>query len=170
MRRLIWLVIAALMVSPVAAQNIVKIGQIEAQNGANASYGYMSSQGLALAVDQVNKAGGFQVGGKTYTIELIASDTRGDPKEASIQLKRLWETDGVKFVFGPFLSNVFVTIEPYAKQFNGKFLLMGGATRIHDFLGTPDHDFLLRTWNWDAGRNGFGNLMVDRLVQDSCPT
>jgi branched-chain amino acid transport system substrate-binding protein len=167
MWRLIWLVVVALAASPVAAQNVLKIGQIEAQTGANAIYGYMSSQGLALAVNQVNKAGGFKVGDKTYTIELIASDTRGDPKEASIQLKRLLETDGVKFVFGPFLSNVFVTIEPYAKQFNGKFLLMGGATRIHDFIGTPEHDFLIRTWNWDAGPRGFGNLMVDRLVKET---
>ena len=56
MRRLIWSVIVALAASPVAAQNTIKIGQIEAQTGANAIYGYMSSQGLALAVDQVNKA------------------------------------------------------------------------------------------------------------------
>jgi branched-chain amino acid transport system substrate-binding protein len=167
MKRLTCLVALAFTVAPAAAENVVKIGQIEAQTGANAIYGYMSSQGLALAVDQINKGGGFEVGGKSYKIELIASDTRGDPKEASIQLKRLLETDGVKFVFGPFLSNVFVTIEPYAKQFNGKFLLMGGATRIHDFLGTPDHDFLLRTWNWDAGPNGFGNLMVDRLIKET---
>src|SRR6185437_14016285 len=112
----------------------------EAQTGPNAIYGYMSSQGLPLAVNEINKAGGFKVGDKTYTIQLIASDTRGDPKEASIQLKRMLETDRVKFVFGPFLSNVFVTVEPYAKQFNGKFLMMGGATRIHDFVGTPEHD------------------------------
>src|SRR5260370_38403659 len=99
MRRLIWLVIAALMVSPVAAQNIVKIGQIEAQTGANAIYGYMSSQGLALGVDQVNKAGGFQVGGKTYTIELIESATRAEAMDARIRLKRPLSTSGVKFVF-----------------------------------------------------------------------
>jgi branched-chain amino acid transport system substrate-binding protein len=167
MKRSLWIAALALSLSPAAAQNVVKIGQIEAQTGANAIYGYMSSQGLALAVDQINKAGGFKVGDKTYTIELLASDTRGDPKEASIQFKRLLETDGAKFVFGPFLSNVFVTIEPYAKQFNGKFLLMGGATRIHDFLGTPEHDFLMRSWNWDAGEKGFGNLMVDRLVKET---
>src|SRR6516165_5579619 len=169
MRRLSCLVVAlvAMAASPVSAQNVVKIGQIEAQTGANAIYGYMSSQGLALSVNEVNKAGGFKVGDKTYRVELIASDTRGDPKEASIQLKRMLETEGVKFVFGPFLSNVFVTVEPYAKQFNSKFLMMGGATRIHDFIGTPDHDFLIRTWNWDAGPKGFGNLMVDRLIKET---
>src|SRR5215467_12207202 len=109
------------------AQDVVKIGQIEAQTGPNAIYGYMGSQGVPMAVDEINKAGGFKVGDKTYKIELISLDTRGDPKEATIQLKRLLEQEKAKFVFGPFLSNVFVTVLPYAKQFNGKFLLMGGA-------------------------------------------
>ena len=53
MRRLIGLAVV-LAATPVAAQNVVKIGQIEAQTGANAIYGYMSSQGLALAVNEVN--------------------------------------------------------------------------------------------------------------------
>ena len=46
-----------------------------------------------MAVDEINKAGGFKVGDKTYKLELIALDTRGDPKEATIQLKRLLEQD-----------------------------------------------------------------------------
>src|SRR5882757_11229946 len=138
-----------------AQTETVKLGQIEAQTGPNAIYGYMSSQGVPIAVDEINKSGGFKVGDTSYKLELIALDTRGDPKEATIQLKRLLEQDKARFVYGPFLSNVFVTVLPYAKQFNGKFLLMGGATRMHDFVGTPDHDFVIRTWNWDAGPNGF---------------
>lgn len=159
---LITLVLAA---PSAEAQNVVKIGQIEAQTGPNAIYGWMSSQGTALAVDEINKGGGFTVGGKTYTLQLIALDTRGEPKEASVQLKRLIEVDGVKYIFGPFLSNVFLAIRPYAAEFNGKILMWGGATRIHDYVGTPGHDFLMRTWNWDAGPNGFGELMVDQLVK-----
>jgi branched-chain amino acid transport system substrate-binding protein len=151
------------------AQDVVKIGQIEAQTGPNAIYGWMGSQGVPMAVDEINKAGGFKVGDKTYKIELISLDTRGDPKEATIQLKRLLEQDQARFVYGPFLSNVFVTVLPYAKQFNGKFLLMGGATRMHDFVGTPDHDFVIRTWNWDAGPNGFGERMVDYLIKTASP-
>jgi branched-chain amino acid transport system substrate-binding protein len=75
------------------------------------------------------------------------------------------EQEHVKYVFGPFLTNVYKGIEPYAKGFNGKFLLMGGATAIHFDLGKPDHDFAIRTWNWDAGPSGFGSLMVDNLKQ-----
>src|SRR6185437_5912907 len=116
-----------------AQTGTVKLGQIEAQTGPNAIYGYMPSQGVPIAVDEINKAGGFKVGDTTYKLDLIAPDTRGDPKEATIELKKLLEQDKVKFVFGPFLSNVFLTIYPYAKQFNGKFLMLGGGTRIHDY-------------------------------------
>src|SRR5207245_10723503 len=156
-----------LAASPSLAQDVVKIGQIEAQTGANAIYGWMSSQGTALAVDEINKAGGFKVGGKTYKIQLIALDTRGEPKEATVQLKRLGEVDGAKYIFGPFLSNVFLAVRPYAAELNGKILMWGGATRIHDYVGTAGHEFLMRTWNWDAGPNGFGELMVDNLVKST---
>src|ERR1700709_1048782 len=148
-----------------AQTGIVKLGQIEAQTGPNAIYGYMSSQGVPVAVDEINKAGGFKVGDRTYKLDLIALDTRGDPKEATIGLKKLLEQDQVKFVFGPFLSNVFVTIYPYAKQFNGKFLMLGGGTRIHDYVGLPGNEFVIRTWNWDAGPKGFGEKMVDYLIK-----
>ena len=57
-------------------------------------------------------------GNKTYKIQLIALDTRGEPKEATVQLKRLVEVDGAKYIFGPFLSNVFLAVRPYAGEFN----------------------------------------------------
>ncbi len=146
-----------------SAQNVVKIGEIEAQTGSLNTYGWMSSQGMRMAVDEINKAGGFQVAGKTYTLELINPDTQGNPQQALIQLKKLLEEDKVKYVFGPFLTNVFKGIEGYAKQHDGQFLLMGGATQIHYELGKPGNDYLMRTWNWDAGPSGFGTLMVEYL-------
>ena len=146
-----------------AAQGVVKIGDIEAQTGALNTYGWMSSQGVRMAVDEINKAGGFQVAGKTYKIELVNPDTQGNPQQALIQLKKMVEEDKTRFVFGPFLTNVFKGIEGYAKQHSNEFLLMGGATQIHYELGKPGNDYLMRTWNWDAGASGFGTLMVDYL-------
>ena len=105
---------------------------------------------------------GLKVGDKTYKLELIQMDTRGEPREATVQFRKMME-DNVKFVFGPFLTNVYNAIEPIANQNNGKFLLFAGATSAHHALGKPDHDYLLRTWNWDAGSVGFGKLMVDYL-------
>jgi len=154
---------AAAMALPAGAQEIVKIGQIEAQTGVLASYGLMGVQGAAMAAAEINKAGGFKVGGKTYKLEMIAPDTRANPQDALIQLKQILEQDHAKYVFGPFLTNVFNGIEPYATQNNGKFLLMGGATAIHAMLGTPNHEYLVRTWNWDAGDAGFAQLVVNYL-------
>jgi branched-chain amino acid transport system substrate-binding protein len=146
-----------------SAQNVVKIGEIEAQTGSLNTYGWMSSQGVRMAVDEINKAGGFEVAGKTYKLELFNPDTQGNPQQALIQLKKMLEEDKLKYVFGPFLTNVFKGIEGYAKQHDGQFLLMGGATQIHYELGKPGNDYLMRTWNWDAGPSGFGTLMVEYL-------
>src|SRR5260370_14138018 len=166
-RLVLLLAVLAIGPMPASAPDVVKIGQIEAQTGANAIYGWMSSQGTALAVDEITKAGGFKVGNKTYKIQLIALDTCGGAKEATVQLKRLVEVDQAKYIFGPFLSNVFLAVRPYAAEFNGKLLVWGAATRIHDYVGTPGHEFLMRTWNWDAGKNGFGELLVDNLIEST---
>jgi branched-chain amino acid transport system substrate-binding protein len=156
-------ILAVLGVPGAGAQEVVKIGQIEAQTGALATYGWMGVQGAKLAADEINRAGGFKVGNKTYKLEMIAPDTRANPQDALIQLKQLLEQEKVKYVFGPFLTNVFNGIEPLATQNNGKFLLMGGATSMHAALAQPNHEYILRTWNWDSGASGFGQLMVDYL-------
>ena len=149
-------VVAAAFALPANAQDVVKIGQIEAQTGPLATYGWMGFQGAKLAIEEINKSGGFKVGPKTYKLELVAHDTRGNPQEALIQMKQLLEQAKVKYVFGPFLTNVFNGIEPYATQNNGKFLMMSGATASHALLGSPNREYLMRTWNWDAGEAGFG--------------
>jgi branched-chain amino acid transport system substrate-binding protein len=145
------------------AQGVVKIGDLEAQTGPLNTYGWMSAQGVRVAVDEINKAGGFQVAGKTWKLELVNPDTQGNPQQALIHLKAMLEQDKIRFVFGPFLTNVFKGVEGYARQHNGEFLMMGGGTGLHYELGKPGNDYLMRTWNWDAGPSGFGTLMVDDL-------
>jgi branched-chain amino acid transport system substrate-binding protein len=147
------------------AQDMVKLGEIEAQTGALNTYGWMSSQGVRMAVDKINKGGGFEVAGKKYQIQLINPDTQGNPQQALIELKKMLEQEHVKYVFGPFLTNVYKGIAPYAQGNDGKFLLIGGATAIHFDLGKPKNDYLMRSWNWDAGPAGFGSLMVQNLKE-----
>lgn len=154
---------AGLWFGPAYAQDIVKLGNIEAQTGALNTYGWMSSQGVRMAVDKINNDGGFEVAGKKYKFQLLNPDTQGNPQQALIELKKMLEDEHVNFVLGPFLTNVYKGIEPYAQGQNGKFLLIGGATAIHFDLGKPSHDFLVRSWNWDAGAAGFGSAMVQNL-------
>lgn len=151
--------------SPALANGVVEIGEIEAQTGPLATYGWMSSQGVRMAVAEINKAGGFRVGGQRYTLKLDNPDTQGNPQQALIDLKKMLEQEHVKYVLGPFLTNVFKGVQGYAKQYDGKFLMMGGATAIHFSLDKPGYGFLMRTWNWDAGPDGFGTLMVQGLKE-----
>ncbi len=157
--------IAGIGLAPASAQEMVKLGEIEAQTGALNTYGWMSSQGVRMAVDKINKDGGFEVAGKKYKFQLLNPDTQGNPQQALIELKKMLEQEHVKFVFGPFLTNVYKGIAPYAQGNNGKFLMIGGATAIHFDLGKPGYDFAMRSWNWDAGPSGFGSLMVKNLKE-----
>ena len=149
--------------SGAVAQNIVKLGGLEAQTGPASIFGLMPSQGLRMAVDEINKAGGFVVAGKTYTFSLDSADTQGNPQTALVQTKKMLGEDNVKYIFGPYLTNVFNAVAPYAQQSNGKVLLMGGATGIHAALGKPGNDYLMKTMPWDSGTSGYGLLMVDVL-------
>lgn len=161
-----FIALSLLGATKVRADDVVKIGEIEALTGPTATYGWMSAQGTKLAVEGINAKGGFKVGDKTYKLELIQADTRGEPREATVQFRKMME-ENVRFVFGPFLTNIFNAIEPIANQNNGKFLLFAGATASHNALGKPGHDYLFRTWNWDAGQAGFGKLMVDYLKKQN---
>src|SRR3954469_18705338 len=97
-----WLVaVAVLFCGSATAQDVVKIGQIEAQTGTLATYGWMGHQGAGLAIDEINKAGGFKIGSKTYKLQLVSPDTRANPQEALIQLKQLIEQEKARYVFGP---------------------------------------------------------------------
>ena len=74
--------IAGLSLGSANAQGVVKLGEIEAQTGALNTYGWMSSQGVRMAVDKINKGGGFEVAGKKYKLELLNPDTQGNPQQA----------------------------------------------------------------------------------------
>lgn len=155
--------IAFALAAPAGAQNVVKIGDLEAQTGPASIFGLMPSQGVRMAVHDINKAGGFEVAGKRYTLELISPDTQGNPQQALVQAKKLVEEEKVQYIFGPYLTNIFNAVSPYMQQHNHKVLLMGGATGMHAALGKPNMDFVVKTMPWDTGSAGYGSMMVDLL-------
>src|SRR3954451_15841730 len=104
------------------AQEMMKLGELEAQTGAINTFGWMSSQGTRLAVEEINKSGGFEVAGRKYVFDFTQVDTRGEPREATVQFRKMME-EKIPYVFGPFLSNIFNAIRPIAEQNDGKFLM-----------------------------------------------
>lgn len=164
--RTVFLSALGLALLPLAAlaQNVVKIGQIEAQTGPAAIYGWMGAMGVRLAVNEINAAGGFTVAGKQYKFELIQPDTQGNPQQGLLHAKKLLEQDQVKYLLGPSLTNVFRGVQEYVKDYNGKILWFAPATAAYLELGKPGFDqMLLRPVLWDTAPLGFGTTLIDLL-------
>ena len=79
----------------------VKIGVAEALSGGAAQYGVAIRNGLQMAADEINAAGGVN-GNK---LQLVVEDEQGKKEEAINVFKKLIFQDNVLMVFGPTLSN-----------------------------------------------------------------
>jgi branched-chain amino acid transport system substrate-binding protein len=78
---------------------VLKIGHVAPLTGGIAHLGKDNENGARLAVEEINAAGGIQVGGKTYKLELIAEDDKADPKEGTLVAQKLVDA-GVVAVVG----------------------------------------------------------------------
>ena len=112
----------------------LKIGVAEALSGGAAQYGVAIRNGLELAADEINAAGGIN-GDK---IQLIVADEQGKKEEAINVFKKLIFQDQVLMVFGPTLSNSAQAGDPIAQA--GKTVAFGtsntadGITSIGDYV------------------------------------
>lgn len=101
----------------------VVIGFTGPLSGPGAGYGRDVSNGIKMAADDINSAGGITVKGKKYTIKVEALDDRIDPSVTVNNARRLCSKDGAHVIFNP----VFNTIAPLMQinqQKGSQFLLM----------------------------------------------
>ena len=85
-----------------AKTGVVRIGSVQPLSGGGlAFYGASEENGLLLAVQQINAAGGFVVGDTTYTIEVVKRDSRSDDAVGIASVQELIRDEGIKIIFGP---------------------------------------------------------------------
>lgn len=82
-------------------QNEILIGEYESLTGTEATFGFSSSNGLKLAVDEINNSGGL-LGKK---LKLITYDDQGKPSEAATAVQKLINKDKVVAVIGEVTSS-----------------------------------------------------------------
>ncbi len=86
--------------APAAAPaEVLKIGHVAPLTGGIAHLGKDNENGARMAVDEINAAGGLEVGGKKYKLELLAEDDKADPKEGTLAAQKLVDA-GVVAVVG----------------------------------------------------------------------
>lgn len=83
----------------------VRLGIVGPFTGSVAYYGNLMKQGGLLAVDEINKAGGVNLGGKKVPIEAFPVDDAGKPAESVAAVEKLVTQDKVVIVIGAYLSS-----------------------------------------------------------------
>ncbi len=89
----------------------IKLGSIGPLSGNYAVYGGDCKNGVELAVNEINAAGG--VNGQLF--ELIAEDDEGAAEKSVSSYKKLVTKDGVKFIIGSLTSGCAIAITPLAQ-------------------------------------------------------
>ncbi|HNY21444.1 MAG TPA: ABC transporter substrate-binding protein [Treponemataceae bacterium] len=94
-----------------AESKTVKIGGIYPLSGNVAVYGVEAKNGVMLAIEEINAAGG--INGKQ--VELIAEDDEGNPEKTVNAYKKLTTKDGVKVIVGSLTSGCTQAITSLAQ-------------------------------------------------------
>jgi branched-chain amino acid transport system substrate-binding protein len=98
--------------SPDQAANEILIGEFGSLTGTTATFGISTKNGIDMAVEQVNKAGG--VLGKQ--VRVIVEDDQGKPEEAQTVVTKLITRDQVVAVLGEVASSRSMAAAPVAQQ------------------------------------------------------
>lgn len=89
----------------------VKIGVFVSLTGSTSNYGISSVNGLTMAVEEVNSAGGIE----GRQIELIVEDTRSDDYETNVVVRRLVHEYRVRALLGEVVSSRSMAAAPIAQ-------------------------------------------------------
>src|SRR2546429_2313402 len=123
---------AALALSSAAlAQGTIKIAILGPMSFVQGEHHW---NGAEMARDEINKAGGINVGGKRMQVELIRADTNEiqSVPDATNAVERVITRDKADFVIGGFRSEAVLAMQEVAMDYKKVFL---GAGAAHSKLG-----------------------------------
>src|SRR5919108_1215132 len=121
MKRSSWLLVLGLVVAPALTScsegaggegNEIVVGEFGSLTGTTATFGISTKNGIDMAIDSVNKAGG--VLGKQ--VRVIVEDDQGRPEEAQTVVTKLINSDRVLAVLGEVASSRSLAAAPVAQQ------------------------------------------------------
>ncbi len=123
----VWTLMVLLIGAPVFAQEIV-IGYSGPLSGLASEYGHDAFNGIELAVNEINAAGGVRVAGKKHTFKLEKLDDRADPTQAANNARRL-RANGAIAIFNP-VYNTAAAMMNFNQDKGNEFLVLA-------FTSTP---------------------------------
>lgn len=130
----------------VSSAEVVRIGAISPFSGEGANYGKAARTAIAMAVDEINAAGGVQ--GKK--LDVIYEDDKGNPKDGLSAFQKLASVDKVPAVLGPFYSGIVLACAPEANR--QRVVLLSGSATSDNITDAGDYVFRTCPRNLEQAR------------------
>ncbi|MBL4874714.1 MAG: ABC transporter substrate-binding protein [Rhodobacteraceae bacterium] len=111
------------------AEKTLDIGVSDALTGGAAVYGLPQANAVKMAAEEINAAGGVQVGEDTYMLNVIAYDDKANPTEASNSVRKLLDRDGVKYILGFCCSGATGAVASFIENEDAVMLVGNAAER-----------------------------------------
>lgn len=135
---------ASLAVVPGAdAQEVLRVGASAPKTGPLAGGAAMTHwPNVHLWVEEVNAAGGLDVGGTKMTIELVEYDDQTSAETAIQNIQRLATVDNVDFIVTPYSTGLNIATAPMIAQHGYPHITTSAATDgVTEFVGRWPNSF-----------------------------
>lgn len=156
-------VAAGLAVGSTGAMAQIKVGWLSSLTGPLSSAAIAENQGVQLAVEEINKAGGIN----GQMIELLTRDTAGDPTKAVNFAQQLAFSDKVHFVIGPVNSGEGLASTPILARAGVPNLVIGAIDELIDPVKYPRAFRVINTnrqWISTANNYAIGTLKKSKVA------
>jgi len=99
-------------------EKVFKIGASLSFTGQMSREGNLTKQGYDLWLKTVNNAGGIEVNGEKYTVEIIYKDDQSDAQRSAKLTEQLITEEGIDFLLGPYSSGISAATGAIAEKYN----------------------------------------------------
>lgn len=99
--------------APKVDDSVIRIGEYDALTGDIATFGQTTHEGIQLAVEEINQAGGI----KGKPIKLFTEDDQGQPDQAALVVEKLITRDQVQAIIGEVASSNSLAAAPIAQRY-----------------------------------------------------
>jgi branched-chain amino acid transport system substrate-binding protein len=119
--------------SVASAQDVIRFGAPLPITGPLAPEAVKQQQGYDLWAEQANKAGGINVGGKKYKVEIVYSDYQSNTPRSVQTTEQMITQDKVNFMFGPFGSGAAKAASTIAEKYKVPMLAAtASSSQVYD--------------------------------------
>ncbi len=146
-----------------SADLVLRIGVLGAMSGPAAPWGLVSKHCAEATAEMYNEAGGVEIGGKHYRVDIVSFDDGMQPARSAEGARFLTETQDVRYIIGPNVEQTIAAATPVAEH-NRAMLFPYSFTRA---LYRPPHEnaVLCQIANYQAAPQIYRYLMESEGVE-----